>query len=808
MSDFLQDLRLGARMLRKQGGTSIIAVVALALGIGLTTMMFSITYGALYRGLPLEDADRIMHLERTNVAEGINSMEVTIHDFRDWRAQQTTFDDIAAFYQGTVNVSGSEGRPERFNGAFMSANSFEVLRQRPLLGRTFLEGEDSPDAPPVAIIGYDMWETRYEADPAIVGRMIRVNGEPAEIVGVMPQGFYFPLSEAIWVPLTLDPARLERGQGQTLEVFGRLAPGVTVDRAGAEFATITGRLAMEYPETNEGVGAVMKPYTKEYIGDEPARLLWTMLGAVFFVLLIACANVANLLLSRAAVRSREVAVRSALGANRWRVVRQMLAETLAMAIVGGAIGLGLAWVGVQAFWASVIDTDPPYWIDVKIDPIVMIFVLSLVLVTTLFAGLLPALRASGQNLHETLKDEARGSSSMRLGKLTRALVVVEVALSCGLLVAAGLTIKSVTKLRTLDYGFDAERIFTARLGLFEGTYPDSLARQQFFNELPTRLVALPGVESATLSPSLPAIGGWGAAFGIEGAEYQEDRDYPIARYSLVTPGFFETFNMKPIQGRVFGGQDDGNNLPVAVANESFVARFFPNEDPIGKRIRLGRSDSQGPWRTVVGVVPDTWMRRVDSDDPFQGGFYIPLSQADAQFLSIAVKTRGDAAGMAPTVRGAVEAIDPDLPLYWMQTLKEGVTANTWFYRVFGSLFMVFGFAALFLASVGLYGVLAFSVSRRTQEIGIRMAMGAHAKDVLRMVLRQGMTQIGVGLVLGLALAAWLSRLLQIILYDVNPRDPMIFLGIVAVLLATGILASVVPARRATQVDPLVALRYE
>lgn len=808
MPDSIQDLKFGFRMLRKYPGMTAIAVIALSLGIGLTTMMFSITYGALYRGLPLANANRIMHLERNNLAEGINSMEVTIHDFRDWREQQTSFEDIAAFYEGTVNVSGLEGRPERYDGAFMSANALDVARKPPLLGRTFKAGEDAPDAPGVVVIGYDIWQTRFEGASDVLGKTIRVNGAPTEIVGVMPEGFHFPVTDDIWVPLKLDATRLPRGQGQTLEVFGRLKAGVSLDRAGAEFATIAQRLAIAYPETNKGIGVAIKPYTEEFIGEQPTKLLWTMLGAVFFVLLIACANVANLLLSRAAVRNKEVAVRSALGASRWRVVRQMLAETLVIAIVGGVIGLGIAAVGVKLFWAAVVNSQPPYWIDIRIDPMALGFVFGLVLLATLLAGLLPALRASGQNLHEVLKDEARGSSSFRLGHVSRVLVVAEVALSCGLLVAAGLTIKSVTKLSRFDYGFDARQVYTARLGLFEGQYPDSLSRQHFYTELLERLHTVPGAQAATLTTSLPAFGGNGTSFAIDGAAYQEDRDYPSARFSVIAPGFFDTFDAKLVQGRLFGREDDGKNLPVVLVNESFAARFFPSQDPIGRRIRIGRSNSQQPWHTIIGVVPDVTMYQVGDDDPQTWGFYVPLSQSDAQFMSLAVKTGGTATALAPVVRDAVQSIDTDLPLYWEQTLKQAVDGRTWFYRVFGTLFMVFGFVALFLASVGLYGVLAFSVSRRTQEIGVRMALGAHAPDVVRLVVRQGMVQMGIGLIFGLALAAGLSRLLQIILFGVDPRDPFIFTGIVVVLIGTGALASFVPARRATRVDPLVALRYE
>jgi putative ABC transport system permease protein len=806
MEKLVQDLRFGARMLRKNPGMTAIAVLALSLGIGLTTTVFSITYGALYRGLPLPDADRVMHLERNNLERGINSMEVTVHDFRDWRAQQTAFEDIAGFYSGTVNLSGLEGRPERFSGAFMTANALDVTGVRPLLGRSFRESEDDPGAPGVVVIGYSLWTNRFEGDRDVIGQTVRINGEPAEIIGVMPEGFLFPFSQNIWVPMKQDVSALARGEGTTVEVFGRLKPGVSMDQGAVEMNTIARRLAMEYPETNENVGAVVQPYTKEFIGDEPQALLLTMLGAVFFVLLIACANVANLLLSRATVRSKEVAIRSAIGASRWRVVRQMLGETMVIAAVGGVMGLAIAAVGIRLFNAAIVDTEPPYWIDIRIDPIALAFVVGLILLTTIIAGIIPALKASGQNVHEILKDETRGSSSMRLGRITKGLVVAEVALSCGLLVAAGLTIKSVVQLKNLDYGFDAGQIFTARIGLFESQYPDSLARLQFYDEAVERLAALPGARHVAAATGLPAVSGGGTDFAIEGAEYLEPQDYPDARMSVVSTGFFDVFGVGPREGRVFDSSDDGVNLPVAAVNESFAQRFFAGESPLGRRIRIGGANSTRPWRTIVGVVPDLWMAGIDNEEPW--GFYIPLKQGDARFISIAVATGGDAMSLASPVRDAIQRIDADLPLYWVQTLEQGVDGNTWFYRVFGTLFMIFGFVALFLASVGLYGVMSFAVSRRTQEIGVRMALGAKARDVLRLMLRQGLVQLGLGVTLGLALAALLSRFLQIILFDVNPRDPVIFVGIVMLLAAVGLLANVVPAKRAARVDPMVALRYE
>lgn len=809
MESLLSDLKYSFRMLVKSPAYSAISVLALTLGIGLTTTMFSIVYGALYRGLPFDEPGRILHLERNNLEEGIESMEVTHHDYLDWRAQQSSFEDLAAFYMGTVNLSGSEGRAERYSGGFMTANAFDVLRARPFLGRTFHEGEDRPHAPLVVLLGYAVWRDRYGGDPDVVGGTIRANSETATIIGVMPEGFAFPLNQGLWLPMRQDAGALPRGQGLTLEVFGRLKPGVTRDQAAAELATIARRLEQEYPATNQGVGSVVKPYTEEFIGEEPARLLYTMLAAVLLVLVIACANVANLLLARATVRSKEVAIRTALGASRFRVVRQFLSETLLLSLAGGVVGVALAWVGVRIFNGAIVDTQPPFWIDIKIDPVAIAFVLALALVATVLSGILPALRASGANFNEILKDESRGTSSLRLGTLTRGLVVLEIALSCGLLVGAGLMIKSVVQLRNIDFGFTTDDVLTARVGLFEVAYPDTTSRLQFFDRLRTRLATIPGVRGAALTSDLPGTWAGRTSFAMEGAAYASDREYPQAQLAVVSAKFFETFGAEVRQGRDFGPQDVAGSLPVAIVNESFVRRFLPNEDPIGRRIRAGRSDSEEPWLTIVGVSPDMRMDGVgNQDENTPHGFYVPLAQGDARFMSLALRAQGDPMALVPVVRDNVFAMDRDLPLYWVDTLTGVIEGNTWFYRVFGTLFMIFGFTALFLGGVGLYGVMAFSVSRRTQEVGVRMALGAQERDVLRMVMRQGLLQLGVGLFLGLALAAGLSHLLQIILFEVQPRDPVIFVTIALVLLGIGMLASYIPARRATRVDPVAALRYE
>ena len=802
--DALRDIRYGIRSLRKSPGLAFVAVLALSIGIGLTTMMFSIVYGALMKGLPFDEPDRIVLVQRNNLSRDFTRMGVPIHDLHDYRAQQRSLEGLAGYYSGTVNVSGTE-RAERYDGAFISANTFRILRERPLLGRDFRDGEDVPNAEKVAIIGYDMWQTRYDGDPQVIGKPIRANGVPYTVIGVMPDEFSFPDNTQIWLPLPIDPLTTERGEGQWLSVIGRLRPGMSIDRANADLNAIASRLALEYKEYNDGVSASVKPFIEGALGPEPRRLLYTMLGAVFFVLLIACANVANLLLDRAAHRTKEVGIRTALGASRSAVVRQFLAEALVLATVGALIGTALAQGGITAFNRAIADTEPPFWIDIGLHPPVLLFVFAVALVATLASGAIPAIQSSRADINEILKDDSRGASSFRIGRLSRGLVTAEIALSCGLLVAAALMIKSVTNLRNIEYGFDTENIFTARVG-FPAAYTDTLKQAQFWEQLTTRLAALPGVRAATLSDALPGVGGSESAFALDGVSYASDRDYPETNIRSVAHTFFETFGIPVRQGRGFAPHDRHGNLPVVIVNQHFVRQFYNGESPLGRRIRIGDSRTEEPWLTIVGVVPDQFTG--DTEEPRGPMVYQPLAQHHRNFLSIAVAATGSPMALTPAVRAAVSSLDADIPIYWVYSMKEALARPTWFIRVFGTMFMIFGFMALFLAAVGLYAVMSFSVSRRTRELGIRMALGAQGGDVVRMIFRQGLLQIAIGMVLGLAMAAGVSQLLSEILFDVQPRDPLIFGSVALVLTVTGVLACLVPAKRATRVDPLLALRTE
>lgn len=803
MDAILRDIRYGFRSLRQSPALALVAVVVLTFGIGLATAGFSIVYGVILKGLPYPGGERVVMVYRNNPAQNERQMGVPFSDYLDYRQQQHSFDAIAAYYSGTVNVSGT-GDAERYTGSWVTAAAFDVAFARPLLGRAFRPGEDAPGGGAVAVIGYGMWQRRFGGDRGVIGRSLRVNGAPFTIVGVMPEGYQFPDNADLWLPLQLE-AGMKRGDGQWLEVVGMLKPGVTVPQANADMGVIARRLQEQYPATNKDIGAVAQRFVDAAIGPEPHQLLYTMLGAMFFVLLIACANVANLLLDRAMHKTKEIGVRVALGAPRGAVVRQFLTEAFVLSAAAAVLGTGLAGIGIGAFNRAIASAQPPFFIDIRLHPAVLLFTVGVSLLATVLSGAIPAWQSSRTDINEVLKDESRGSSSLHIGKMSRSLVVFEIALSCGLLVAAGLMIKSVTRLRTMDPGFRVQNVFTARLG-FPAGYSDTLTQQRFFEDLRERLATLPGARAVALTSGLPGVGSNGGTFTVDGATYNADRDIPNARWAAVSAGFFETFAIPILQGRGIASTDRAESDPVVVVNRAFADRFFPKGSPIGRRIRMGGRDSRQPWLTVVGVVPTTFSG--DPEQPREPAYYAPMSQHYASFVSIAVATAGEPMALTAAVRGAVQSLNPDIPLYWVYSMDEALARPTWYIRVFGTLFMILGLIALFIAAVGLYAVMAFSVSRRTRQVGIRMALGAGAGDVVGLVVRQGAWQMGVGMLLGLGFAASVAQLMSVILFDVRPRDPATFGGVVAVLAASGLIACLIPARRATRVDPLLALRSE
>ena len=808
MDGFFKDVRYGVRMLISSPVLSLIAIVAFSLGIGLTTTVFSIVNGAMYKGLPFDEADRIVSIWRNNPERDIERGGVSMHDFIDYRDQQTSLEAFGLWNQGAVNLVGQDGEPERYAGAMVTANMFDILRVAPVVGRGFLPGEDEPGADPVMIIGYEVWQEKFDGSSDVVGMTVRTNGEQRTIVGVAPEGFKFPIEADMWAPLEVNPLENERGEGPQLPGFGRLREGVSLDRASADFATIGMRLETQYPVANEGFAPLVEPYTKFVVGDELFGLLMAMLGAAIGVLLIGCANVANLLFARAAVREKEVAVRSAMGARRSRIIRQLLIEVGVLSLAGAAMGVLIGIAGIAWFNRGVATNPPPFWMSFDLDTTVMLFVILITALSAVAAGLFPAIRATGRGMNEALKDEGRGSSGLRMGRITSIIVIGEVAVSCGLLIAAGLMIKSVAQLRTVDMPFAVESIFTARLNLPETDYPESDDRTDFYREFLQRLQSTPGVEAATLSDGLPARGNGMRTFEIEGGEYPTEQDYPRAREGIVTPGYFSTFQTQVLDGRAFEFSDTRDNLPVALVNRSFVREYFEDGEGLGKRFRIHQEDDVYEWMTVVGIVPDMMMEGIGNNQESPAGYYIAVDQFGeilGNTVSVGVRTTGDPSGLASRVRETVATMDPNLPIYDALPMQQVIDEATWFYTTFGTLFMAFGFVALFLAAVGLYGVMSFTVSQRTREMGIRMALGAYDGRLIRLAMRRGLKQLAIGITIGIGLAAIATRPLQIILYEVDARDPVIFGGVVLALALVGILATYIPARRVSRIHPAEAL---
>ena len=805
MNAILRDIRYGFRSLIKSPGLTLVATLALTLGIGLTTIMFSMVYGVLMKGLSYPNGDRIVEMVRFNAARGENRMATPISDYADFKSQERTVASLAAYYSGTVNVSGKMA-PERYSGSFVTANTFDVTGVKPLLGRTFRAGEDGPGGARLVVISYPLWQTLFGGSRDALGAVLRANGVPYTVIGVMPEGYDFPDNSRIWLPLGMDPVGTKRGDGTWLTVIGLLDPGVAMHQATSDFSAIATRLQHEYKSTNDGIDARVMRYTDAELGPQPRQLIYTMFVAVFFVLLIACANVANLLLDRAAHRVKEVGIRTALGASRGAVVRQFLTEALVLSLGGAAFGSIAAYAGIAVFdrvlYAS---TDVPSYIVVRLNAPVLAFTIGIAALAAMFSGLLPAVQSSRTDINEVLKDETRGSSSLRIGKMSRALVIFEIALSCGLLVAAGLTIKSVTNLRTMDPGFRTSHVFTARVG-FPGTYTDTVMQREFFERLRDRLETIPGVRSAALTSGLPGVQSDDGSFEVEGGTYATNNDVPNARSYSVSPGFFETFAIRILQGRGITAADRAGAQPVAVVNQAFADKYLGGGDVLGRRIRQGGRDSSQPWMTVVGLVPSTFTG--DQNQPRAPAYFVPLEQHHANFVSMAAFTDGPPMAITSQVRSAVTSLNPDLPIYWTYTQSEAMARQVWFIRLFGTMFALFGLIALFLAAIGLYAVMSFSVSRRTREVGIRMALGAQTRDVIRMIFRQGVVQIAIGVVFGLAFAATLAQFLSVVLFQVAPRDPAIFGSVALVLAFTGLVACLVPALRATMVDPLTALRAE
>lgn len=809
MERLLGNLRLGFRMLRSQPVLSVMAVLMIGLGIGLTTTVFSIIDGIVIHPLPFEDADELVIVRATRL-RGSDNLSVGRQDFLDWREQATTFESLAAFRTADVNVGLDDGVPDRRDAAWVTANLFDLIGESPLLGRTFSTEEDRRGGDPVVVIGYGVWQTSLGGRPDAVGQTIRIDGEPNTVIGVMPQGFGFPNVEELWLPLRLEPPEGPRSDAG-LTVLGRLQGGRDIRAAQADLDVIASQLARDYPETNGEVGARVMRFNEWVLDDEIHAFLATMLVAAGAVLLIACVNVANLLLARAATRTRDAAVRIAVGASRTQLVVQLLTEALVLAAIGGLVGLGIGYVGIGWFERAVVTgTEAPFWLDLGIDWNIAAFVGLIAATSGVLAGILPALQASVTRVNEVLKDEARGSSSLRMSRVSRALVVVEIALSFGLLVAAGLTTRSVLAVRNFDSGMEDNRIFVGNIVMRAG--PPG-RRSAFWSRLIESLEARPELTRAALTSQLPGLGSNGGDIEIEGEAYGGPEDRPRAEWSTVGPGFFEVVGVEAAEGRTFLESDAAGAtdapLPVVV-NRNFQRRFFPGQSPVGRRVRLVSIGEPRPWQTIVGVVENIPIGYIgDSDTLENPGFYLLQKRGDSPFAAwVVARTRIPPLEATNLVRDAVHQIEPTLAVSGANSLGQALTGEMWYISVLGSLFIAFGLGALFMAASGLYAIMAFSVRRRTGEIGVRMTLGAGARDISRMFIREGLRQLVVGLIAGLGLAILLARSIRIALFEVEPTDPFMFVYVGVGMIAVGFIASYFPARRAAALNPVDAIRYD
>ncbi len=804
-----QDLRFAVRLLLKEPWFSAAAVLALGLGIGLTSTGFTVYNAMLVRGLPVDDQERIMALAMRD-ADG-RERRMSYLDFRDWRAEATGFSGIAAYSEPAMTVGDPGQATERLSGARVTANTFRLLGVEPLLGRDFRPEDDGPGSAPVLVLGHGIWTSRYGTDPEVLGRVIRIDGAPATVVGVMPEGFEFPMWAELWQPLSLTPDL--DGQPRDRRVFravGRLADGVNVARAQSDLDAVAARLAAAYPDTNAGLRPWVDPFNEHYNGTLRPALTALLIAAVI-VLLIACANAANLLLARAARRSREVGMRVSLGATRARIVRQLLAECVVIAGAAGVLGLGLANLCARLLTMSIEPLMAPFWVEFAIDGRVLAFLAATCLSAALIFGLAPALHTSRANVRDLATAAGPAGAAGRPARRWMGwLVTAELALTLVLLAGAGLMARSLLTLARADRVIDTAGVATMQVGLPDARYPTAGQRIAFFRTLHEQVAASPSIASVTRASAIPFAPGGAArrAVAIDGRPAPDGDSAPTARVVAVANDYFEVLGLRLQRGRSFTDRDGTAGNDSAIVNRRFADLLFADDDPIGRRIRLtpaGEDGDPGPWLTIVGVSPTVRQSMAAAPGPVA---YLPYRAEPLPFIELLVRSGHGADAAALAVGQIVRELDPDVPIGRIWTL-DGVLGQTLFIpRLIGSLLGAFAWIALTLSAVGLYGVTAYAVTQRTQEIGVRMALGAQAGQVRWMVLRRGLAQLGAGFALGLWGALTVGRLFEAWLVDTPPTDPVTQVAVAGLLGGVSVAACVWPARRAARLDPVAALRHE
>ena len=828
LESFFRDVRIGLRILIKEKTFCFLAVLVLALGICGVTTQFTVVNAFVLRGFSFPHPEQLMSVglldpQATPQNNNFGAGNIpSAQDYEDLRAAQRSFSQMAAYLNGsTINVS-YRNNPQRYTGGYVTEDFFKIIGVSPVMGRDFNAEDNKPGAEKVTILGNEIWQRDFNGDPNIVGQPVRINGKAATIIGVMPPNFKFPISEQLWVPLYNEFPIKPRGDLSSVgpAIIGRLKPGATLDQVNAEFVGLARRMAKDNPKTNgQLVSANVQPLLNTFTGPQLRQTVYAMLGAVIVVVLIACVNVMNMQFGRAALRAKELAIRGALGATRWRLVRQMMTESLLVALMGAVIGVLMAqWaVGLLIRATNALPFPLPYWVTFTIDGPVLAFTLGIVLVATIVSGLVPALVSASANAAEMMKEGGRGNSSRLANVITRVLVVGQIALTAALLIAAALQIKSIRNQTTQNYGYDENGVYSARVALMEGDYPTSEAREQFFVRALRGLRSNPGFANAAFTGRFRMTFGGFGQYEVDGQTYVTDRDRPQGNFEFVSDGYFATIGLKILQGRDFTMDDNDAKQPVAIVSAGFAQKYWGHDNPLGRRVRIFNPAQPQPWRTIVGVVPDTLMQGPFNQQTDNSGFYTPILGVppSPQFVTVVVRPHPgqSAESLAAPLGKAVAALDANLPTYFGGTPAKLHDEILGVNRITANLFTIFGIAAVLLSAVGLYGVMSFSVNQRTQEFGIRMALGADARRILGLVMTQGAWQLGIGLVLGVGAAALLlgvlaAAALQNILFKVNALDPSIYFAVAAVLTAVAAASCFVPARRATRVNPIIALRAE
>jgi putative ABC transport system permease protein len=811
-----QDLQFAVRLLAKDKWFTLVATLALAFGIGVNATVFTFVNAVLIRGLPFPEPDRIMALSSIDPVRN-RPMGVSYRDFQDW-SQVKSLAAMAAMSGQTMNVSDEGRPPERFVGTFVSGNTFKLLGQGPALGRDFAPEDDQPGATPVVLLASSVFQNRYGSDPSVIGRTIRINEIPVVVIGVMPEGFRFPGNSELWQPLSAMPNLLKQPRNaRGFNLIARLAPGVSEQQAQAEIDAVATRLAAEYPDTNKDIRAVVQPYHQRVNGGEIRVVFLSLMGAVAFVLLIACANVANLLLARASTRAREISVRVSLGASRTRIVRQLLIESLVLALIAGALGFGIALIGIRLFDVATQDVGRPYWIQFTMDARVFAYLGLICIGTAVAFGLAPALHVARTDVNAVLKEGGRsGSAGARVRRWTGALVVGELALTLALLAGAAFMLRNFITMYRFDVGVETSRLLTMMLVLPDAKYPALEQRLAFYEQVQQRLGSR--FSSVSVASNAPMQGGLTRRFEIVGRPMVNDNELPEVTMLAVDPRYLDTIGVRPLRGRGFNASDGTAGQETAIVNARLAQLHFGNDDPIGRQIVLSLDASMGdpppgvPMSqtfTVVGIVPNVRQRNFQEReaDPIA---YVPFRMQPRGVMTLLARSDGDPHQLTPALREEMRAIDPDLPLFNIRTLDETLARERWPFRVFGTMFAVFAAGALLLSAIGLYAVTAYSVRQRTQEIGIRTALGAQSQQVLWLFVRRAFVHLAIGLTLGIAGAIGVGSIFEAgdLLLQINGRDPLTIASIAALLTAVALAASVLPARQATRLDPLAALRRD